>query len=361
MPELFDLPILGNPLVHWLKALLWVALTVGVMRLLKPNVIARVENWSSKTVNSWDDAVVQALVATRWALIAVMALSPASNELLLKPVVERWVHGMALAALFIQIGLWVSSFLDSWIRNARKQGLEVDPSATSALSMLSFIARAVLWSALLLLLLSNFGFDVNTLVAGFGIGGIAIGLAVQSILGDLFASLSIVLDKPFQVGDFIVIDEFSGTVENIGLKATRVRSLSGEMLVFSNADLTKARLRNYKLMQERRIVFKFGVTYATSPVQLEAIPDMLKQIAAKLPQVRFERGHFAAFGDSSLDFEMVYWMLTPDYTDYMNAQQTINLALLRRLGDEGVEFAFPTRTLILETAGPLSVGLSPAS
>ena len=180
-------------------------------------------------------------------------------------------------------------------------------------------------------------------------------------MGDLFASLSIVLDKPFQVGDFIVVDDFSGTVENIGLKATRVRSLSGEQLVFSNADLTKSRLRNYKLMEERRIAFKFGVTYNTSPDQLQAIPAMLKEIIEGLPNVRFDRAHFSGFGDSSLDFDVVYWMLKPEYGMYMDTQQAINLAMLRGFGERGVDFAFPTRTVILETPPPATLNLSPAT
>ena len=361
MLEVLNFPIAGNALIHWMAAIFWVVLAVSVMKFLMPKVVSKLENWTRKTSTSWDDAAAQALATTRWFLIALIALSPASNELVLKPSVERWVHGVALAALLMQIGLWVGSFLDSWIRSARKHGMAVDPSTTSALSMLSFIARAVLWSALLLLMLSNLGFDVNTLVAGFGIGGIAIGLAVQNILGDLFASLSIVLDKPFQVGDFVVLDDFSGTVENIGLKATRVRSLSGEMLVFSNTDLTKSRLRNYKLMQERRIAFKFGVTYSTTPDQLQAIPEMVKEIVAGLPKVRFDRAHFSAFGDSSLDFDVVYWMLTPDYSAYMDVQQAINLALLRGFSSKGIDFAFPTRTLILETPRPVSANLSPAT
>ncbi len=361
MLEFVNFPIAGNALIDWITAILWVVLAVGFMKLLMPKVVSKIESWTTKTSSSWDDAAAQALGTTRWVLIALIALSPASNELVLKPVVERWINGIALAALLLQIGLWTGSFLDSWIRSVRKQGMAVDPSATSALSMLSFLARAVLWSVLLLLMLSNLGFDVNTLVAGFGIGGIAIGLAVQNILGDLFASLSIVLDKPFQVGDFIVVDDFSGTVENIGLKATRVRSLSGEQLVFSNADLTKSRLRNYKLMEERRIAFKFGVTYNTSPDQLQAIPAMLKEIIEGLPNVRFDRAHFSGFGDSSLDFDVVYWMLKPEYGMYMDTQQAINLAMLRGFGERGVDFAFPTRTVILETPPPATLNLSPAT
>lgn len=357
MQELLNTSIAGNDLVAWLRAALWVIVAVGVMRGLMPIAIARLAGWAEKTAITWDNALVNALRVTRWSLVAVVALGPASQELTLGPLAERWMNGLAMVALSLQIGLWVGAFLDTWIRNTREQALQNDPSTTSALSVLSFLARVVLWSVLLLMVLDNLGFDVNTLVAGLGIGGIAVGLALQNILGDLFASLTIVLDKPFQVGHFIIIDEFSGTVEHIGLKATRIRSLSGEMLVFSNADLTKARLRNYKFMQERRIVFKFGVTYDATPEQLEKIPLILREIIEGTEQARFDRAHFAAFGDSSLDFELVYWMLTADYTAYMDVQQAINLGLMRRLQQEGVSFAFPTRTLVFDTERAVPVRL----
>jgi len=357
MQQLLNTSIAGNDLVAWLRAALWVIVAVGVMRGLMPIAIARLAGWAEKTAITWDNALVNALRVTRWSLVAVVALGPASQELTLGPLAERWMNGLAMVALSLQIGLWVGAFLDTWIRNTREQALQNDPSTTSALSVLSFLARVVLWSVLLLMVLDNLGFDVNTLVAGLGIGGIAVGLALQNILGDLFASLTIVLDKPFQVGHFIIIDEFSGTVEHIGLKATRIRSLSGEMLVFSNADLTKARLRNYKFMQERRIVFKFGVTYDATPEQLEKIPSILREIIEGTEQARFDRAHFAAFGDSSLDFELVYWMLTADYTAYMDVQQAINLGLMRRLQQEGVSFAFPTRTLVFDTERAVPVRL----
>lgn len=357
MQQLLNTSIAGNDLVAWLRAALWVIVAVGVMRGLMPIAIARLAGWAEKTAITWDNALVNALRVTRWSLVAVVALGPASQELTLGHLAERWMNGLAMVALSLQIGLWVGAFLDTWIRNTREQALQNDPSTTSALSVLSFLARVVLWSVLLLMVLDNLGFDVNTLVAGLGIGGIAVGLALQNILGDLFASLTIVLDKPFQVGHFIIIDEFSGTVEHIGLKATRIRSLSGEMLVFSNADLTKARLRNYKFMQERRIVFKFGVTYDATPEQLEKIPSILREIIEGTEQARFDRAHFAAFGDSSLDFELVYWMLTADYTAYMDVQQAINLGLMRRLQQEGVSFAFPTRTLVFDTERAVPVRL----
>lgn len=353
-----NMTVLGNSLQLWLVASAWVIGAVIITLFVKPLLLARIEAWAGKTKILWDDAVVQALRAIRWQLVALIALYPAAENLVFNPTVQLWLTRAATIAFFVQVGLCLSAFVDSWIRHMRKEGLQNDPSTTSALAVLSFIARVALWSVTVLLLLDNIGFDVNALVAGLGIGGIAIGLALQNILGDLFSSLSIVLDKPFQVGDFIILDEFSGTVENIGLKATRVRSISGEMLVLSNSDLTKARLRNYQLMKERRIEFSFGVTYDATPEQLEKIPEIVKAAVNSAEKARFDRAHFGKFGDSSLDFDVVYWMQVPDFAAYKAAQQTINLSLMRQLKTLGVEFAFPTRTVVLQAAQPLPVTVS---
>ncbi len=197
------------------------------------------------------------------------------------------------------------------------------------------------------LVLDNLGVNITTLVAGLGVGGIAIALAVQNILSDVFCSVAILVDKPFQVGDFIIVGDMMGTVEKIGIKTTRVRSLSGEQLVFSNADLVNSRIRNYKRMQERRVVFSFGVIYQTPADKLEHIPAMVKEIIESVDQARFDRTHFKQFGDSSLDFECVYYVLSRDYNLYMDIQQKINLELFTRFEKEGIEFAYPTRTLYI--------------
>ena len=216
------------------------------------------------------------------------------------------------------------------------------------MNALSFIARLVLWATILLLILDNLGVDITALVAGLGIGGVAIALAVQNILGDLFASLSIVLDKPFVLGDFVIVGDLMGSVENIGIKTTRVRSLSGEQLVFSNNDLLTSRIRNFGRMQERRVVFKLGVTYQTPAEKLEGIPGIIREAIEARDKTRFDRSHFASYGDFSLDFETVYYVLSADYNLYMDIQQAINLAIFRRFADEGIEFAYPTQTLFLE-------------
>jgi small-conductance mechanosensitive channel len=208
----------------------------------------------------------------------------------------------------------------------------------------------VVWAAVLLVLLDNLGVNITTLIAGLGVGGIAVALAAQNVLGDLFSSLSIVLDKPFVVGDFIVVGDFLGSVEHVGLKTTRLRSLSGEQVVFSNTDLLNSRIRNYGRMFERRIVSSIGVTYQTPVAKLRRIPEIIREIVEEQDRVRFDRAHFQTFADSALTFEIVYYVLTPDYNYYMDVQQNINLALFERLAAEGVEFAYPTRTVFVSGA-----------
>ncbi|MEQ8215048.1 MAG: mechanosensitive ion channel family protein, partial [Smithellaceae bacterium] len=200
----------------------------------------------------------------------------------------------------------------------------------------------------LLLILDNLGFNITSLVAGLGIGGVAVALAVQNILGDLFASLSIVIDKPFVVGDFIVIDQLRGTVEHVGLKTTRLRSLSGEQLIFSNNDLLKSRIQNFKRMTERRVVFGFGVTYQTPQDKLPLINGIVREIIEKQEHVNFDRVHFKEFGNSALNFEVVYIVKDQDYNLYMNIQQAINLEMFRRFQEEKIEFAYPTQTLFVQ-------------
>jgi small-conductance mechanosensitive channel len=204
------------------------------------------------------------------------------------------------------------------------------------------------WGCIVLLALDNLGVNISTLIAGLGVGGIAVALATQKILGDLFASLSIIMDRPFVVGDFLVLGNEMGTVENIGLKTTRVRSLSGEQLILSNSDLLSSRIRNYGRMFERRIVGSFGVTYDTAFEKIRKIPKMVKTAIEAQEKVRFDRAHFKSHGASSLDFEYVYYVLSPSYNTYMDIQQAINLELHRRFLEEKIEFAYPTQTVYLE-------------
>jgi small-conductance mechanosensitive channel len=264
-----------------------------------------------------------------------------------------------IGLLILQSGFWANRGMDFWLR-LRFAPTESDDDGARNMtrSLLSFIGRVVLWSLVALLILDNMGFNVTTLVASLGIGGVAVALAVQNILGDLFASLSIAIDKPFVINDFIIVDDLMGSVEHVGLKTTRIRSLSGEQIIFSNNDLLKSRIRNYKRMQERRVPFTIGVTYDTPLEKLQGIPDLIRQAVEAQGGVRFDRAHFKGFGPSSLDFEAVYHVLDPDYTRYMDAQQGINLQLVRVFTELGIDFAFPTQTL--HVSGDLALNRVPA-
>jgi small-conductance mechanosensitive channel len=211
--------------------------------------------------------------------------------------------------------------------------------------------KTVIWALGLIFLLDNLGFKVSTVIAGLGIGGIAVAMASQAVLGDLFSYFAILTDRPFEVGDFIIVGDFMGSIEHIGLKTTRVKSLSGEQLVFSNTDLTSSRIRNYKRMERRRIVFKFGVTYQTPVERLREIPAIVRSIISDIGGADCDRSHFFGFGDSSLDFETVYFVATGDYNKYMDIQQAINLDLASEFEERGIDFAYPTRTIFLENTG----------
>ena len=337
----------GNTLGNWLIALLVVFGVMGIVRLFTGVILRRLSTLAQKTATDVDDFIADLLRRTKWLLLLLLSLYAATFIVTLDPRVEAVISTIAAIALLIQAAIWAGGGITFWLTRYRKRKLEEDPSTATTFSALGFLIRLALWSVVLLLILDNLGIDITALVTGLGIGGIAVALAIQNILGDLFASLSIVLDKPFVIGDFIIVGDLLGTVEKIGLKTTRVRSLSGEQLVFSNNDLLQSRIRNYKRMFERRILFSFGVIYQTPADKLEAIPGMVREIIDSLEDARFDRAHFKEFGNFSLNFEVVYYVLKPDYNIYMSKQQAINLALYRRFKEEGIEFAYPTQTLFL--------------
>lgn len=272
-----------------------------------------------------------------------------------------WVWKVAVIAIAFQFVLWAGSLVEWlgawWLRHkAIDDAGHADPALAGAIGTFRWLILTVVYAAILLLALSNLGVDVTALIAGLGVGGIAVALAVQNILGDLFASLTITIDKPFVVGDFIVVGTEMGTIEKIGLKTTRVRSLGGEQLIFGNNDLLSSRIRNYRRMQERRIVFTFGVTYQTTAEQMQSITRGVREIISGMDRARFDRCHFQKFGSSSLDVEVAYFVLSAEYNVYMDVQQAINLELMRRFKQDGVAFAFPTQTLYLERPARASDG-----
>jgi small-conductance mechanosensitive channel len=347
----------NNSTQDWAFALLAAAAFMLVLHTLRRLVLQHLKRVAKTTTTVIDDFLVDVLSATRILLAAAVGLYVATHFLTLPAAMEKLVDRTFLGLLILQSGFWANRGLIFWLTHKFTQGDEIDAGARAmTLSLLSFLGRVVLWALVALLILDNMGLNVTALVASLGIGGIAIALAVQNILGDLFASLSIAIDKPFVIGDFIIVDDHMGSIEHVGLKTTRVRSLSGEQIIFSNNDLLKSRIRNYKRMQERRAVFTIGVTYDTPAEQLENIPVLIRQAIDAQKDARFDRAHFKSFGPFSLDFEAVYYVLKPDFNIYMDVQQGINLQLVRDFTERKINFAFPTQTLHI--AGMAS-GLGP--
>lgn len=345
--ELLSSPVYGNPLSDWMIALA-IALSINVVvAALKWLVGARLRTLAERTQTAVDDSFVASLLRTKHMLVLFISLAVGAHYLALPDVVTTVLRNLAIIAGFVQLGLYLSALIEFWAARSEARARESDMAAATTLRAVKFVAKGIMWTMLLLLALDNLGVNVTALVAGLGVGGIAVALAVQNILGDLFASLSIVVDKPFVLGDFIIIDSYMGTVEHIGLKTTRLRSLGGEQLVFSNSDLLKARLQNYQRMQERRVVLRLGVVYHTDTQTIERIPELIREAVVDQEGVRFDRAHFAQFGPSSLNFEAVYWVLDPNYLRFMDLQHAVNMGIVERFRANGIEFAFPTQTVHL--------------
>lgn len=263
--------------------------------------------------------------------------------------VREWLWSAVVVAFYLQVGFWANAALADALERRRAERASRDPAAVTGYGLMRFFGRVGIWLMVAVSILSYFNYPIAGLIGALGVGGIAIAFAVQNILADVFNSMAIILDKPFKVGDFIVAGDTVGTVEQIGVKTTLIRSLSGERVVLSNTDLLNSRIHNYKHMRERRVVFEIGVVYETDADQLEAIPGMIREAIEAQPQTRFDRAHFKAYGDFALTFEVVYSVLSPDYGVYMDIQQAINLRLFRRFAEAGISFAYPTQELILRS------------
>ncbi|HSI44284.1 MAG TPA: mechanosensitive ion channel family protein [Methylotenera sp.] len=335
---------LNIPAAQWLTAVLLTILYFFVILTIWKFVIFKVKQFSAKTATNIDDIIVEVLQSTELLTFAMIATLLGIRILELP---DKWMHRLdhvTFIVLGIQIAIWVSKGITVWTnRKLNSRGEIPNPVITA---MLSWVFKAVVWTILLLTVLANVGVNITAFVTSLGIGGVAVALAVQNILSDLFASLSIGLDKPFVIGDFIIFGDVMGTVEQVGLKTTRIRSLNGEQIVCSNTDLLKNTIHNYKRMTQRRVQFGFGVSYATPPESLEKIPPMIKQTIEKIEKTRFDRAHFKGFSSVTLDFEVVYFIVTDDFNLYMDIQQSINLTIMRELKALNVDFALPGISLV---------------
>ncbi|TCS33785.1 small-conductance mechanosensitive channel [Paucimonas lemoignei] len=342
--------LLGMSLLNWIIASGVAIFSYIVMTTAVSIIVNRLDKIKDRTVTHVDDFIVDVLGGTSKIVLAIAAFLIGFG--VIEPPL-RWVEQadhLWFLALSLQIGLWLNRAITITSRHRLMRSADMSHMRASATTtLLVWALRVLLWSIVLLAMLSNLGVNITAFVASLGVGGIAIALAVQNILGDLFASLAIAIDKPFEVDDFIIMGDILGSVEEVGLKTTRVRSLSGEQIILSNTELLKNTIRNYKRMDERRVEFRFGVMYGTPADRVEAIPAMVRKIIESLDKTRFDRAHFKEFGTSSLTYEVVYYVLSPDFNLYMDIQQKINLQLMRELESLGVKFALPTQTVLLST------------
>lgn len=353
-----DLELFGEPLQDWLWAAGITLLALLAAALVKRILLRRLAPLAERTSSGLDDLLVRLLRRTLWPLVAIPALTLGTEALALPARTHAALRTATVLALLLQAAVWGGAGIDFWVERTRRRQLQGDGSSATLVAVLRLVGKLVLWSLLLLVALDNLGIDVTALVAGLGVGGIAVALATQNILGDLFASLSIAVDKPFVIGETVGVGDFVGTVESIGLKTTRLRSQSGEQLVFANGDLLQSRLRNFKRMSERRVVLAFGIAPGTPPDALARVPDLLRGLIERQAPVRFDRAHLKGLGAASLDFEAVYWVLSPEYNLFMDIHQAVLLGLLEGLKQGGIELAAPAPAVVV-VPPPGALAVSP--
>jgi len=338
--------VLGNSLYAYAVALgmfLALFLSLHLLLLILRN---RLDALAKKTQTHANDALARLLHAIHSVEYGGIALYIALQTLTLNPVLSKALS-IGFIALITYIAIRLSSILLTSFLQRIVNGERYENNK-SVVNNLTTIGKALLWVFGIFIVLSNAGVNITSLIAGLGIGGVAVALALQSVLSDLFASFAIHFDKPFLIGDFIIVGDKMGVVEKIGIKTTRIRALQGEEVVFANKELTDAQIQNFKKMRERRVLFTIGVIYETPQEHLQAIPALLRAIIESQEMVRFDRAHFARFDSSALTFEIVYYVLSDDYNVYMDIQQRINFGILEAFAERNITLAYPTQTLYLQ-------------
>ncbi len=335
---------LGNSIQDYVIALGVFVVAVVIIKIIQVILLHRLAALAKKTKTDIDDTLIRVIRSLKPAFYYVFGLWIALQYVALSGAVDQFVNAILIIAVAYQVVTALHILIDyTFEKRAQKEGKE----GKNAYRFLGNVIKWSLWIVAILAVLSNLGINITSLIAGLGIGGIAVALAMQNILSDLFSSFAIYFDKPFEVGDFIMVGENSGTVERIGIKTTRLRALQGEEIVISNKELTSARIQNMKKMEERRATFTLGVVYGTPIEKIKAIPQMIEEIFSTLPEgsARLERVHFSRLADSSINFETVYYIPTREYIEYMDTQQEINLKIMERFEKEKIEFAYPTQTV----------------
>lgn len=356
MEELLDREYFGNSVQEYLIMLGGIALGLLLVLIFKKIILKRLAKLVAKSETSIDDFVVESVRLYVVPIVNFTIIYAGLKTLVWPERVTDILEVVYVVIITYYAIRLVSSILLMMLRSyIRKQ--EGGEEKVKQMGGVILIINGIIWMIGLIFMLSNLGYNVSAIIAGMGIGGIAIALAAQNIIGDLFNYFVIFFDRPFEVGDFLVIEDKNGIVDKIGIKTTRIKTLSGEQLVFSNSDMTSSRIHNYKKMQRRRIVFSVGVTYETPVEKVKMIPGLLKEIVESEKKVDFDRAHFKAFGDSSLDYEIVYIINSADFNTYMDIQQEFNFQIYEKFGELGISIAFPTRTLYVRNENGMKLNL----
>jgi small-conductance mechanosensitive channel len=343
-----DFMVFGNSGMAYATALLIIIAGIVLLKLFKTLVVHRLKAIAQRTAVDFDDFVISIIDEIHWPFYVLVSLYVAFQTLVLPEIVVKIMQALLMLGITYYIIRSLSNLLDygtkKVIANRQKHEKAGD---VSVIMTLSKMLKGILWGVAIVMALSNLGYNVSAIVAGLGIGGLAVAFAFQKILEDVFSSISIYFDKPFEIGDFIIVGENMGTVKRIGIKSTRLQALQGEEIVISNRELTSVRIQNYKKMKKRRIAFAFGVVYQTDTAKLNKAAEIVRAVVKKAEHAELDRVHFKSFGSSSLDFEVVYFTNTGDYNVYMDTQQEINLGIKEAFEKEGIEFAYPTQTIYM--------------
>lgn len=348
MENFLDQAFWGNTVKDYLISLIAFVIVALILWVFKRIFLNRLKKIAKKTKTEIDDVLIKCLQLINWPLYLAIALWVAFKFIYIAPNINK-IYNYFVTIIIIYyavkiIIVWINYFTDNITKKRVEEGRATD---AGIIKLINNILKGILWVIAILILLDNFGVNITTLIAGLGIGGLAIAFALQAILGDVMASFSIYFDRPFDIGDFIIVGDLSGNVKKIGIKSTKIDSLSGEEIIIPNKDLGNSRVRNYKRMQKRRILFTLGVTYDTPLAKLKMIPDIITKIVNENEICNLDRVNFHKFGDYSLIFEVVYYVLDPDYKVYMDIQQKINFEIKESFEKEGIEFAYPTHTLFV--------------
>ena len=339
--RLWQIEFLGNALGDWTIALAIFLIAFSALPLARRLIAAQRRRLAARAPLKVHPAIdLAALLAahTRRVFLFGAALWLAARNLSLPPRLERWLTVAFVLLFWMQLALWAMTAVRFGVDLRRQRSLGPDTLLKSSMEVILFLAGLLIWGVAALLALDNLGVEIRPLLAGLGIGGIALALAVQTVLADLLASLSIALDKPFGLGDFLTVDDCQGTVEHIGVKSTRLRSINGEQIIISNGDLLRARVRNFGRLIERRALLVLPVHYETPVATLAAVPRAVREIIEATPEVRFDRCHLLRCTETALEFEAVFFVTRPEFKAYADAQQTINLRILERFRAMEVSF-----------------------